>query len=332
MAGVIYNQAGAIHPYRFVTHILAKLLKTYGDRFCLSTNTPCTGILPPSHSRPFYTVITPQGKICTPHVVHATNAWASHLLEPMRTKIFAVRGNMSAQRPGAAASPSTLDGGRSWVFYDKHIGYDYLTQLPSGERELMFGGGYFQGGDDSLSELGTFDDSQINPGFAAHLAGSLPLLFGGQNWGAEAAPVPSTDDGRWHKGRVKALWSGIIGISADRVPWVGRLPPKLSGRRNTPFPFSSPACNNHEICSPHLSTVDTSPETTGKRIVAPGEWLAAGFSGEGMAHAFMSGRALALQVLGREDDAKEWFPECMGITELRWENARAEDLLQELWG
>ena len=68
---------------------------------------------------------------------------------------------MTAQRPGAGLSPSTLDGRRSWVFYDKHIGYDYLTQLPTGERELMFGGGFFQGGDDGLSELGTFDDSKL---------------------------------------------------------------------------------------------------------------------------------------------------------------------------
>ena len=108
----------------------------------------------------------------------------------MRTKIFSVRGNMTAQRPGAGLSPSTLDGRRSWVFYDKHIGYDYLTQLPTGERELMFGGGFFQGGDDGLSELGTFDDSKINAGIAAHLSGSLPLLFGNINWGTEAVPHP----------------------------------------------------------------------------------------------------------------------------------------------
>ncbi len=91
---------------------------------------------------------------------------------------------------GAALSPSTLDGGRSWVFYDRHLGYDYLTQLPPGPKgsgiegkELMFGGGFFQGGGDGLGELGCVDDSKYNPGVAAHIAGSLPILFGGKSWG-----------------------------------------------------------------------------------------------------------------------------------------------------
>ena len=59
---------------------------------------------------------------------------------------------------------------------------------------------------------------------------------------------------------------------------------------------------------------------------------AAGYSREGMAHAFLSGRALALHVLDRKDEAKDWLPECMEITETRWKKACAEDLIEELWG
>ncbi|KAI5118523.1 hypothetical protein M0805_007691 [Coniferiporia weirii] len=323
VTGVVYNAAGAVHPYRFVTNILARLLDEHADRFSLSANTPCTAILPPtSSSVPLYTVVTPRGEVLTPHIVHATNAWCSHLLPPMRSKVFCVRGNMTAQRPGAALSPSSLDGARSWVFYDNHIGYDYLTQLPGSERELMFGGGFVQAGEDGLGEIGTSDDSQINPGIAAHLAGALPLLFGGGNWGAETLPLPHLGadkgkDTRWLQGRVKAMWSGIIGISADHIPWVGRLPPKLTGRilplqSTTPRPMSEKAGNSA-----------TAP---------PGEWIAAGYSGEGMAHAFLSGRALAFQILDRADDVQKWFPECLGVTERRWERARAEDLIEELWG
>ena len=80
--------------------------------------------------------------ILIPHIVHATNAWTSHLLAPMATKIFSVCENMTAQRLGAGLLPSTLDSRNNWVFYDKPISYGYLTQLPAGERELMFGGGF----------------------------------------------------------------------------------------------------------------------------------------------------------------------------------------------
>lgn len=340
VAGVVYNPAGAIHPYRFVTHVLARLLEDYPNNFCLSTRTPCTSILPPSTSTPYYTILTPHGAIFTPHVVHATNAWCSHLLQPLRTKIFCVRGNMSAQRPGNSLSPSTLDGGRSWVFYDKHIGYDYLTQLPNGENELMFGGGYFQGGDDGLSELGNNDDSSFNPGIAAHLAGSLPILFGEHNWGVETTPaIPPEKEAnsRWFNGRVKAFWSGIIGISADRIPWVGRVPTKLSGRlappaSSTPFlhktdKFTISSSPLGEDQTDQIEHICREPKTA-----APGEWLSAGYSGEGMAHAFMSGRALGLQILGRNEEAASWFPECMGVTEERWKKAHPEDLIEELWG
>lgn len=341
VAGVIYNRAGAVHPYRFVTCILARLLDKCKRNFCLSAHTPCTTILPPSASTPSYTVITPQGAIFTPHVVHATNAWTSHLLEKFRTKIFPVRGNMTAQRPGDALSPSTLDGGRSWVFYDKHMGYDYLTQLPNCEQELMFGGGFFQGGDDALSELGTTDDSKINPGIAAHLAGALPIHFGSRNWGRESAPSSSSPHGgsddeqkdkRWSEGRCKAMWSGIIGISADRLPWVGRIPPKLA-ERAAPLPLPRTLGSTNPQCSREKLTCGfDSKRLSRPRTASPGEWLAAGYSGEGMAHAYMSGRALALQILGRDADAAPWLPDCLSITEERWKKARAEDLIEELWG
>ena len=89
---------------------------------------------------------TPRGALLTPHVVHATNGWASHLLPPLRAKIAPVRGSMSAQRPGRTLAPSTRAGGRSFVFYRAGAGYDYLTQLPTGAGadtgELMFGGGW----------------------------------------------------------------------------------------------------------------------------------------------------------------------------------------------
>ena len=247
----------------------------------------------------------------------------------MRTKIFCVRGNMTAQRPGNALSPASRDGQRSWVFYDRHVGYDYLTQLPNGERELMFGGGFVQAGDDGLGEIGTSDDSQLNSGIAAHLGGALPMLFGGQNWGCEVLPSSSLetvlkdkdgDSNRWFEGRVKSIWSGIIGISADRIPWVGRIPIRLTGRPST----FSPSDEKPHLIKPNVEK--------GEKLASPGEWIAAGYSGEGMAHAFLCGRAVALQILDRESEIADWFPDCLRISESRWAKARAEDLVEELWG
>ncbi|EGO00875.1 hypothetical protein SERLA73DRAFT_178847, partial [Serpula lacrymans var. lacrymans S7.3] len=156
--GCISTYAGAIHPYRFVTGILSKMIVRYSNSFSLCTHTPCTSIVSPTATTPFYTVNTPRGTITTPHVIHATNGWSSYLLEPMRAKIIPVRGNMSAQRPGQSLDPSTLSGQRSFVFYTGTVGYDYLTQLPTGENELMLGGGFARAAEDNFIEVGNTDD------------------------------------------------------------------------------------------------------------------------------------------------------------------------------
>ncbi|KIJ08161.1 hypothetical protein PAXINDRAFT_89294 [Paxillus involutus ATCC 200175] len=317
-AGCIASSAGAMHPYNLVTGILSKLLMRYSDNFFLCTNTPCTTISGPSSSEPLYTVVTPKGTVRTPHVIHATNGWSSHLLEPMRGKIIPFRGNMTIQRPGQSIPSETVQ--RSFVFYATEVGFDYLTQLPHGEREFILGGGFTQEGQDGFEAMGNTDDSTHNKHVGAHLGGVLPRYFGEDNWGAEGQPVDESgreSDVGWSKGRVKAVWSGILGISVDLLPWVGRLPPSISGRSATPNAPKNPG--SHSI------------NTKDKVFVCapPGEWIAAGYSGEGMVHAWMSGKALAEMVLGREHEGNlaEWFPEIMRVTTGRWKKARAENLL-----
>ena len=238
----------------------------------------------------------------TPHVIHATNGWSSHLLKPMRGKIVPFRGNMTAQRPGQSMPAETLQ--QSFIFYEIPVGYDYLTRLPNGEQEFMLGGGFAQEGREGYEAVGNVDDSKYSKRVNAHLGGVLPRYFGEDNWGAEGQP---SEGDTWSKGRVKASWSGILGISADLRPWVGRLPPAISGRSVPP---------------PAKEGVDRTFISA-----APGEWIAAGYSGEGMVHAWMSGKALAEMVLGQEGTIAEWFPEILRVSTDRWKKARPEVLL-----
>ncbi|KAI0369882.1 FAD dependent oxidoreductase [Pilatotrama ljubarskyi] len=319
--GCISNAGGAMHPYRFVTSLLSILLARHPDALQIFTHTPCTSI---ASAEGLYTVITPRGTLRTPHVVHATNGWCSHLLPALRAKIAPARGAMSAQRPGTALHASTLSGGRSFVFYRGTAGYDYLTQLPQGERELMFGGGWAQACDDGLPEIGIADDGTVNHASQSYLAGALPQYFGLGNWGGEAQvhgeePREGGEGApRWGAGRTKAQWSGILGISADLLPWVGRLPEKLSGR--TPSKQSvalgSQAHQNGEKIGDAKA-----------HLAAPGEWISAGYTGEGMVHAWMSGKALAHMLLDREDEIEEWFPDILRVTEKRWKEADFENLI-----
>lgn len=227
-----------------------------------------------------------------------------------------VRGTMSAQRPGTSLSAATHDGFRSYVFYPGGLGYDYLTQLPTGENELMFGGGWASAYNSQVPDIGFADDRDFSPSVASHLAGALPEYFNG-HWGREKEPETAPQDGvRWAEGRTKAEWGGILGISADGLPWVGRLPTKLT-RRTEPPPSSTP---KHKEDTASLSTA------------SPGEWIAAGYTGEGMVHAWMCGKALASMVTNREEDIREWFPEMLRITEERWKKATMDEYLARRLG
>lgn len=106
-----------------------------------------------------------------------------------------------------------------------------------------------------------------------------------------------------------------MGISADLLPWVGRVPETLAQRTATTLAVG-PADDKEkgERVLPHLAE--------------SGEWIAAGYSGEGMVHAWMSGKALAHMILDKDDEIREWFPDILRVTEKRWKEANVENLIQ----
>jgi len=236
----------------------------------------------------------------------------------MRGKVIPLRGTMTAQRPGTRLLTDTI-GNRAYIFYYPVSGFDYLVQLPRREGEdeggeLLFGGGAVQAGGFVSSEMGVADDSEYHLGIASHVQGALPEYFGRRNWGAESVNVSrevEDENSPWGQGRVKAVWTGILGFSADLQPWVGRVPSVISGR----------------VAPPHLLT--DSDNAVARTLSAPGEWVSTGYSGEGMVHAWLCAHALALMVLGLETEngVHTWFPDEYRLTEKRWKKASFEQLM-----
>lgn len=88
---------------------------------------------------------------------------------------------------------------------------------------------------------------------------------------------------------VKATWSGVMGFSLDGLPLVGKLP--------------------------------TRPFVRSRENLDLGEWIAAGFGGYGMVNSWLSGKALAEQILGH--GVPSWFPEAYTLTNERWDRLDA---------
>jgi glycine/D-amino acid oxidase-like deaminating enzyme len=275
---------------------------TYAKRLQILPYTSVLSIDSPEYKQLPYTIHTSKGPIQTPRIVHATNAHVSHLVPSLRSKVVPVRLAVSVQRPGSKFLPDCKSGMRSWcLYYGK--GFDFLGQLPKspdgwGNGELLYGGGLVFAHNKGLGEAGNLDEATVDPQMESYLAGALPVYFGDSNWGAEGQPTKADIEGGWGEGRIKTVWSGIMGLSSDGPPWVGKLPCSLTPRKVIPE--------------------------------AGGEWVSAGFSGEGMVHAWGCGRGCAMMMLGLKDREGEELPKEFLITEDRVRKTSTEEMFEYL--
>jgi len=203
-------------------------------------------------------------------------------------KIIPARGTMTAQTARDATAEDEV-GKRSFVRYPSKTAavFDYLTQQlpsPSSEKstssypapdgEMMLGGGFMHA---FVSDFANADDSCWSPKVERYLRKTLGEMFTLRE-----------------EVRLRSIWSGILGMSTDERPWVGRVPHEISGR-------DSPT--------------------------GGGEWIAAGYTGEGMVHAWLSGKALARMVKGEE--VGSWFPEVFSVSVGRWRGTSFENFVWE---
>lgn len=148
-------------------------------------------------SNDLWRVVTDRGHVDTSTVVFATNAWTSQLVPFFDRRITPVRGQVIATAPQPPLWPYGM--GESGGDNDA-----YFHQSATGE--IVLGG--FRARANS-SQVGIFDDSQIDPQIADALRAYLPSTF----------PQPL---GR--NTTVVQQWSGIMGFSSDGLPWVGPVP------------------------------------------------------------------------------------------------------------
>ncbi|KAJ7694589.1 FAD dependent oxidoreductase [Mycena rosella] len=172
----------------------------------LHTRTPVTSITPlsASVSARKWALDTPRGAVKCTYVVHATNAYASHLLPHMAgpgpAGIVPVRGQVLAMRANASlAALSTT----SWV---GNAGYWFPRPVHSADEAplVILGGARTAAG--APFEVGVTDDGEINPSVGRVLRAFLPALF----------------PGMYEPGREpEAEWTGIMGYTTLNIPFVG---------------------------------------------------------------------------------------------------------------
>lgn len=220
--GCIKYEAGSLSAYRFTTGILKLALKL-GLHLC--TNTPAFSITKTvADGQASWTVETSQGVITTPTLILATNGYTAQLLPQLQEVVVPFRGVVTAQRPGK----SLLHGGDlpcTYSFVYKQ-GYEYMITRPAikgplvtngvhddSHYDIVIGGGLTRTPDMGRSEFYTTDDTYESiPQSVSTYLHDCTAEFYGRNWGED-----------YHQ-RVRHLWSGIMGYSADGHPLVGLYP------------------------------------------------------------------------------------------------------------
>ncbi|EPQ56210.1 DAO-domain-containing protein [Gloeophyllum trabeum ATCC 11539] len=199
-------------PLKFVTGMY-NITKLNSSKLSLHlhTRTPVTSMSPlesdprDSLSRR-WKLTTPRGSTSCTYVVHATNAYASHLLPQMRGDqgIVPTRGQIVAIRANASAEELTK---ASW---SAEPGTEYWFPRPVNRTTehplVILGGGRHLTG--PKRERYVTDDSALNPVISRALREYLPDVFPGK---FDPDQEPEME------------WSGIMGYTATGDPFVGPL-------------------------------------------------------------------------------------------------------------
>ncbi|KAH7153585.1 FAD dependent oxidoreductase [Dactylonectria macrodidyma] len=229
--GAVYQpKAAQFWPYKLVAHLLENLLQDDPNiKFNLQTHTPVTSI---ERSQREWIVNTDKGQVYAQHVLLATNAYSSHLLDSMTGLIVPVRGQVCALKP--PLPDFQLPHSYVWMKgadaqYVIHRGQDD-TEVQNGHdgksfskyRPLIFGGERLAAdrGDQGISR-----DDQICPIISQQLRRNILDAIKLHEKCSDAASAPPL--------QASHEWTGIMGYSRDSSPWVGEVPASMFRDRRT---------------------------------------------------------------------------------------------------
>jgi len=289
VGGMYQSAAASFHPAR-VAHALAEEVRKLGAR--IFTGTQVLSVeeerkenensqLPSSHCYKVRTAAS--GEVSSTVVVHATNAWASNLVPWLEGLIVPTRGQALATSP----IPQLR-----WLYnlaFDD--GYQYMIQRSDGR--VVLGGMRWVS---PTKERNTLDDSvhniEISQKLHEFLEETFPDLQEDKGQGVNEGKVPF---------KVEFEWTGIMAYSRDGLPLIGPLEPLTQTT-----PFAEGTLFSPDLLCEKIRKIITIPGRGGLR---PGQYIAAGYTGNGMANCFAAGKALANMILGQL--SPEHFVQCL---------------------
>ncbi|KAI8202773.1 putative oxidoreductase OrdL [Colletotrichum sp. SAR 10_76] len=203
--------AGSSHPAKLAQWLLTKSIES-GVRFL--THCPATALAKSqsSGSEPSWDVQTPRGTITTATVIHCTNAFASHLLPQLAAFVAPERAQAHAFVP-----PATLTGSKilpSTVSLRHGLRHFYSVNQRRADGIIILGAAAASPfvSEAAYTAKRTSNDQAISEEIRDDSVANFQRCF------AECRPENlSRGEGLLH------AWTGIIGMTPDMVPFVGKV-------------------------------------------------------------------------------------------------------------
>ncbi|WVW79257.1 hypothetical protein I302_101224 [Kwoniella bestiolae CBS 10118] len=206
--------ASTLHPWKLVAFVIKRCLKLGLN---LQTMTPVTSVTGSSNG---WTVHTSRGKISTPTVIHATNAYSGALLPETKKSITPIPHMCNLVYPPSSHSGSKALTNSCSVIYKE--GLYSVNPRSTSDGSILFGG--VQPNQHYLEE---YVEAKESRKYDDSLKDFQPITdcvkdLGRKGYSWDESSTPRTGFGV----RYDRSWCGIIGLSADGVPYVGAVPGK----------------------------------------------------------------------------------------------------------
>lgn len=201
--------AGSSHPAKLAQWLLAQSMDAGATLF---THCPATSIAPSTMAPQSWAVETPRGTVTAETVIHCTNAFAGHLLPQLAPYVTPNRAQAHLFVPppslsGANALQSTMS-----LRHSLHHFYSVMQRKADGIIVLGASRKSPNLSPAAFETMFTTDDTLFNEEVQVDSVTNFETCF------------PACEKGKLRHGEgLQHSWTGILGMTTDSVPFVGKL-------------------------------------------------------------------------------------------------------------
>lgn len=201
--------AGSSHPAKLAQWLLSQSIAKGAMLF---TQCPALNISKSSNTEAWWDVETPKGTVAAQTVIHCTNGFVGHLVSQLKPYVRPTRAQALSFVPPSALSGNNMLASTMSLRYSLYKFYSVMQRKADG---IFIVGASIRNPDlsrETVEGMTTRDDTKFNEEIRQDIIANFEKY------------LPVCESGRLNHGEgAQNSWSGILGMTTDSVPFVGRL-------------------------------------------------------------------------------------------------------------